>query len=344
MQCPFCQGAWLAEGGVELLSPGVCAQLAPEARHDSAAFAKVRRCPECARPMTPWRIGMLEAWLEKCPACERYWAEKQDLRTLEMIGQRHARAKAMKTFTPEERRELAGGLAQSVVDEDRTPDLSPLQWALMFVGVPSVTRVSGTRVPWVTWLMSLAIAAVFVAGKFDEDGFGPLALAFDSARGEPLLLFTATFAHFSWFQVLGNLAFLAAFGDGVEQRVPRWMLIAAFVFVAPLFTLAEVSLGAPGAVVGGASGAVAMVMGACVVLQPKARVWFLLLGRYPLYVPILGFGVLELLFQSAIAMLGIGDVAWWAHLSGLAFGLVGGLVLKAAHASSVGRGDGRLVS
>lgn len=325
-----------------MLAPGAVAQLAIEAREDAAAFARVRCCPECAAVMAPWRIGKLEAWLEKCTSCEKYFAEKQDLRTLEMIGKRQARERAVKTLSAKERQELATGLAQSVVTDAPAPDLSGLQLALMYVGIPSVTRVDGNKQPYATWGMALAVLLVFLLGQADEEGFGAFALAYDPVSGEAWRAFTATFAHFSWLHVIGNIGFLIAFGDGVEQRMPRWMLVLSFVGAAPLFTLLEAGITGTDAVIGGASGAVAMVMGACVVLQPKAKVWFLLLKRFPLHVPMLAFGAFELVYQGVMAMIGVGSVAWWAHLGGLVFGLAGGLVIRARHASSLGPSSARL--
>lgn len=325
--CPSCQGAWLGEVELEALAPGVVAQLALETREGSGAFTKVCVCPECSAPLAPWRMAKLEAWLERCPACERYWAQKQDLRSLEMMGRQAARERAMKSLSPQERKEFASALAQSVVVEEPAPELTPVQLALMFVGIPSVTRLSGNRVPWATWTLAAVIVAVFLLGRVDEEAFGAFALAHEPLGGDAWSLFTATFAHFGWLHLLGNVAFLMAFGDGVEQRVPRWALAFAFVVVSPVFTWVEAEIGEGGAI-GGASGGVAMVMGACVVLQSKAKVWFLLAGRLPIHVPILGFAAFWFVYQVGMAAIGVAGVAWWAHLSGLATGVAAGLAVK----------------
>jgi len=61
--CPGCKGSTLAEADLE--AP-VRESLALETREGSGAFARERRCPSCEAPMAPWRIGKMDAWVERC--------------------------------------------------------------------------------------------------------------------------------------------------------------------------------------------------------------------------------------------------------------------------------------
>ena len=90
----------------------------------------------------------------------------------------------------------------------------------------------------------------------------------------------------------------------------------------------------------GASGAVAGVVGAYLMLHPRVKVWVLVLWRVPLRVPAylaLGFWIaLQFVF---IFMSGPeDDVAWWAHIGGLAAGMALTPWFKRADVPLFGRG------
>ena len=77
----------------------------------------------------------------------------------------------------------------------------------------------------------------------------------------------------------------------------------------------------------GASGGVAAVVGACVVLQPRAQV-AAGLGPLVLRVGIVAFAIFWAAFQLLMALLHIPGTAWVAHLAGLALGVAGAYVLR----------------
>src|SRR5439155_14281834 len=83
--CRVCQGVLMSSAELTEWSAEASAQLAIETNEKSGAFARTRSCPQCSAPMAPWRIGKLQAWLERCPSCEVYWLEKQDVRTVQML-------------------------------------------------------------------------------------------------------------------------------------------------------------------------------------------------------------------------------------------------------------------
>ena len=82
----------------------------------------------------------------------------------------------------------------------------------------------------------------------------------------------------------------------------------------------------------GASGAVSGVIGAYVLLYPKARVWILLFFRIPLRISaiwVLGGWFLLQVFSVLTAESGSdAEVAWWAHIGGFIAGLAITLILR----------------
>ena len=77
----------------------------------------------------------------------------------------------------------------------------------------------------------------------------------------------------------------------------------------------------------GASGGVAAVVGACVVLQPRAQV-AIGPGAAVLRVGIFAFGIFWAAFQMLMALLHVPGTAWLAHLAGLRLGAGGATLLR----------------
>jgi membrane associated rhomboid family serine protease len=143
----------------------------------------------------------------------------------------------------------------------------------------------------------------------------------------PLSMLTYMFLHGGWLHVIGNLWFLWIFGDNVEDALGGvrffFFYIAcglaaalAQVFASPLSTLPMV----------GASGAIAGVLGAYIVLYPHARVrclWVLVIFIMTIYVP--AWLLLGLWFMSQFFIPRGSGVAWVAHVGGFLAGI--GLLL-----------------
>jgi membrane associated rhomboid family serine protease len=83
--------------------------------------------------------------------------------------------------------------------------------------------------------------------------------------------------------------------------------------------------------IGGASGAISLLVGASVILQPNARIVMLFFRRIPVRVPMLLFGVFQVGFQAVMALLNFPGVGWYGHLSGLLIRL--GFAYGARHQS-----------
>jgi membrane associated rhomboid family serine protease len=147
--------------------------------------------------------------------------------------------------------------------------------------------------------------------------------------------FTAMFMHGSWDHILGNMLFLAVFGNNVEDAFGRLGYLAFYIaggFVATVTQTAMTLLaGSPGdANVPnlGASGAIAAVLGAYFVLYPNSRVLGLI-GIFPVRISAWFFLGFWFLYQLIEANFGIfeagahgGGVAFFAHVGGFVFGFL----------------------
>ncbi len=156
----------------------------------------------------------------------------------------------------------------------------------------------------------------------------------------PVELLTPVFAmflHGGWLHIIGNMLYLYIFGDNVEDTLGHGRYVF-FYLLCGLASFVFQILAMPRSMVPniGASGAIAGVLGAYILLFPRARVVTLVpiliiftVVEIPAYI-FLGIWFL-LQFLSGAATIGRtsalqGGVAWWAHIGGFLFGM---LLLKA---------------
>jgi membrane associated rhomboid family serine protease len=145
------------------------------------------------------------------------------------------------------------------------------------------------------------------------------------------------FLHAGWLHLLGNMLFLLVFGNNIEDRLGKVGYLAFYVAcgyaAAYGFAATDPHSAAP---LIGASGAIAGVLGAYLVLYPRARVWSLVpfLLFLPLRVPawfVLGLWfVLQWAYSVGYAAAGAGSVAYAAHIIGFVLGAGVGLIVRAA--------------
>ncbi len=214
--------------------------------------------------------------------------------------------------------------------------------------IPLSDSVRTRQFPWVNLLLIGASILVFVF----ELTLGPRLDAFVQQWGvtpssitqifgnasavnkAPLVtLVTALFIHAGWLHLGSNLLFLWIFGDNVEDRLGhlRYLLfylvcgVAANLVQVYTMPLSEVPLV-------GASGAIAGVLGAYVVMYPRAWVSVLVpifFFLWPIDIPViamLGFWFISQLASGLAAITeashATGGVAWWAHIGGFLVGMV----------------------
>lgn len=141
-----------------------------------------------------------------------------------------------------------------------------------------------------------------------------------------LTLLTAMFMHASWMHILGNMLYLWIFGDNIEDRIGHAKFLAFYLVCGIAASAAHIMVGTDSIIPSlGASGAIAGVLGAYLVLFPRRSVR-VLMGRQIVNMPafmVLGLWILLQVF-SQISVVGgeAGGVAYMAHIGGFVAGLV----------------------
>ncbi len=177
-------------------------------------------------------------------------------------------------------------------------------------------------------IINLAIfLALFFSGSLgdavNEYGMRPEKVL----RGEELhTLFTSMFLHGSFIHVIGNVWFLWIFGDNIEDICGRRRFLLLFFASGLIASLAHALFNSSSTVPTiGASGAIAGVLGAYLVLYPRAKVYTILFPiPFIVMVPALLFlgiwFVVQVMGVSITLVVKDVAVAYWAHVGGFVAG------------------------
>jgi len=142
---------------------------------------------------------------------------------------------------------------------------------------------------------------------------------------------TSMFLHGDLLHLAGNMLYLWIFGNNVEDFLGRWKFLGFYLMSGLAADFLFVAFNSQGTVpLVGASGAIAGVLGAYMVVWPRARIltliWIVFFIRL-IWLPaviILGYWII---LQLVMAMSSVGSqegggVAWFAHIGGFIFGWV----------------------
>ncbi|MGQ0617481.1 MAG: rhomboid family intramembrane serine protease [Acidimicrobiia bacterium] len=145
-------------------------------------------------------------------------------------------------------------------------------------------------------------------------------------KGVYLAILISMFLHASWLHIGGNMLFLWIFGNNVEDKFGPLPYLGVYLAGGFVATLAQTMLDT-GSVVPlvGASGAVAVAMGAYLVLFPRARVltlFLVIVARVPAWLVLALWFALQFLTDEG------SGVAWMAHVGGFVFGVVVALFVR----------------
>ena len=148
--------------------------------------------------------------------------------------------------------------------------------------------------------------------------------------GDFLTLFTSMFMHAGWVHLLSNMLYLWIFGDNVEDRLGHIKFTAFYLVCGLAATAAQLAFSTGSNIPNlGASGAIAGVLGAYILMFPQGRV-NVLMGRGVIPVPalvVIGFWIVLQLFSgigsfATTTTEDTGGVAYMAHIGGFIAGLV----------------------
>ncbi len=223
--------------------------------------------------------------------------------------------------------------------------------------IPIKDTIHSRTFPWVNWLLVAVNVLVFVLIELplSQSGLDQLVSTYGVTpdlcaapimkgltggalpglgtliKGCGIPLITSMFLHGGWLHIIGNMWVLIIFGDNVEDRMGSLGYLAFYMICGVVSGLTQAFI-APSSNVPaiGASGAIAGVLAAYLVLYPRARVvtlvpiiiipWFI---NIPAIIFILIWFALQ--FFSGLAALGAGasgGVAYWAHVGGFICGLL----------------------
>jgi len=140
----------------------------------------------------------------------------------------------------------------------------------------------------------------------------------------PLTLITSVFLHGGWWHLIGNMLFLWVFGDNIEDSMGHWRFLFFYLLCGAAAGLAQaVATPEVQQPTVGASGAVAGVLGAYMVLHPRVKILVLAFNWLPLSIPAYLMLVLWFGLQLFNGWLDVGGpVAWWAHVGGFIAGAI----------------------
>jgi membrane associated rhomboid family serine protease len=139
-----------------------------------------------------------------------------------------------------------------------------------------------------------------------------------------LTLVTSILIHASFLHLAGNMLFLWVFGDNVEDAMGHIKFLIFYLACGVIAGLVHAwVVPTSDAPLIGASGAVAGVIAAYLMLHPRVRVWVLALKAIPLRISAAVALGIWIVIQIVMVMLPqVGPVAWWAHIGGLIAGAV----------------------
>jgi membrane associated rhomboid family serine protease len=208
-----------------------------------------------------------------------------------------------------------------VRDENPTRTIPFVNYALIAINVG-------------VWLLEWTLLRSGAAWVVPGFGLVPARISSDPG-GEAFTILSSMFMHGGWEHLLGNMLFLYIFGDNVEDALGHFRYLAFYLVSGLAAALTQILIDPSSTIpMVGASGAIAGVLGAYLVLYPRAPIhvvnpvpflWFvfgfflvfpawLVVGEWFVWNLWLGF--------TSLATRAMGGVAFFAHIGGFVLGLL----------------------
>ncbi len=204
-------------------------------------------------------------------------------------------------------------------------------------------NIKGKNLPYVTYGLLLLNVLVFIY----EASLSPSRLELfiftygtipeEIQQGQDLYtLFTSMFLHGGFMHLFGNMLYLWIFGDNIEAVVGSWRFLVFYILGGLFASLSHIMFNLGSTIPSvGASGAIAAVMGAYIMMFPGSRIRTIIppffIFQIPAYV-FLGFWIgMQILSGVSSEMMAGGDgagVAYWAHIGGFLYGVLYGMYYK----------------
>lgn len=304
--CRRCLGTFFDAGE----APGVCGE---GARFDTwrelwlahEASPSALCCPKDATRMLAHTVPMGDASvsLDVCPQCQGMWLDRNEGKQLQPLVEGGLRGHG-----------VSGYLFQ------------------FFTQLPLEVWNPVRRRPHLVQGLLVLLAAFFVLEQLEDaplEAYRLWTLVPTDVLGghHAWTLLTHGFLHAGWVHLLGNLYFLWIFGDNVEDQLGKRhfsiLYVAALVAGGVAHLLANPQSRAP---MLGASGAIAGLMGAYLVLFPRVQLWVMLLV-WRVRMRVVWYLGAWVALQVVMQSIGARGTAWMAHVGGFGVGALAALLL-----------------
>ena len=234
---------------------------------------------------------------------------------------------------------------------------------MVFIPLSDDNPLRSIRFQWVTLFLIIANVVVFLLEN-TPDGQAAIAsfaviptelfqvhIVGGAVRGpdqplpvpEGLTLITYQFFHSDILHLISNMLFLWVFGDNIEDAMGHFKFLVFYLACGIAGGLAHAWMQPSSSLpLIGASGAVAGVIAAYLILHPRVRVWVLAFRFIPLRIS--AAWVLGVWAATQIVMIAIASgeqVAWWAHVGGMVAGAILVLILRRPGVALFDRGLAR---
>jgi membrane associated rhomboid family serine protease len=217
----------------------------------------------------------------------------------------------------------------------------------MFIPLHDANSLKHIKMQYVTIGLIVFDAVIYLFTVLHGQGFAEAtavslgyipAVAFDHAELPPQLelvpesftYLTYAFLHSDIFHLGGNMLFLWVFGDNVEDALGHIRFLVFYLLCAAGGALLH-GLVVPNSQMPliGASGAIAGIVTAYLVLHPRVKIWVLAFGRIPLRIPAWIAILAWILFQFGMMLFGDEEqISWACHVGGILTGAALVLILK----------------
>jgi membrane associated rhomboid family serine protease len=224
--------------------------------------------------------------------------------------------------------------------------------------IPLKDNVRLRAYPFLTIILVLLNTLVFVLQVQQGPQAGALILRYATTpsqimnwRAQPfslLTLITSMFLHGGWLHLIGNMIYLWFFGRKVESAMGPLRYLGFYMLSGVLSSMIDVIFSAQSSIPSlGASGAIAGVLAAYMMMYPWARVWVWFPVTFWMVFPVpavvgLGFWFVMQLFNGITALnfgtAQAGGIAWWAHIGGFVVGMIFGPLFRFQAEEKEGQG------
>jgi membrane associated rhomboid family serine protease len=206
--------------------------------------------------------------------------------------------------------------------------------------IPIRDQIPTRRVPYINYILILANIGVFLfqflAGPNEdalvyEFALIPYNFVNSLSIGNISDIFTSMFMHAGLAHIAGNMLYLWIFGDNIEDSMGHGKYLLFYLVGGTVASLTHIITNPSSQIpTVGASGAIAAVLGAYLVLYPQSRVltiiplgFFIRMTLIPASI-VLGMWFVLQLFSGVFSLGGpdVGGVAFWAHIGGFLTGVV----------------------